>query len=312
MRPVVVYARDPGSANQMIAVCELLMREAANPHVMPLRRLFGIGDLDRPGLRVHGQGSALAMFDVAGLSPLVGAPTEAMVESAGGILTGLDDVDDPTPRMLWKQARQAGIPSAAFCDNDENLAIRLRDRDVAIAPDMVFVLSDRGYAELSACGIPRIKVELIPDLHLRRLSGRPRDADARARQRKAWGVLDYETVWLYAGVIRREFANLRAIGPEDEIKVLELLIDALARASAGPVTVIVRPHPRDPAGKYDPACRASALPARVSTAGSPSDAYLAADFIVSLSEAVRNEARVLGQKAFTPDEALKAIQGISG
>ncbi len=311
MKPILVYARDPGSANQMVAVCEILSRDGGHPHVAPLRRLFALDDAFAPSLRVYARGAAFAALDGAGFTPSAGGPPPEAVADSAGVLTGLDDVDDPTPRALWREARRNGRPSAAFCDNDVNLAERLRDGDAVVAPDLVFAISERGCREIAGCRIPGLDIRMIPDLHLARLARRPADPAARTRQRSLWGIPDDATVWLYAGVVRREFAGLRTVGPEDEVETLRDLLGAIARHGSSAAILVVRPHPRDPDGKYDVACREASVPARVSRAGSPADAFLAADFVVSLSEAVLNEARLLGRPADAPAAALARLEGRS-
>lgn len=309
MKPILVYARDPGAANQMVAVCEILARDTGQPHVAPLRRHFALDDARAPSLRIYAQGAALAALDGAGLMPSAGTPPPGAVADSAGVLTGLDDVDDPTPRALWREARRTGRPSAAFCDNDVNLAERLRDGGVVVAPDLVFAISERGRRELAGCAIEGMDIRTIPDLHLARLARRPADPAARMRQRSLWGIPADATVWLYAGVVRREFAGLRTVGPEDEVEVLRDLLGAIAKRRPSADVLIVRPHPRDPDGKYDAACRETSVPARASREGSPADAFLAADFVVSLSEAVLNEARLLGRLAELPAEAVARLEG---
>ncbi len=304
MTSVLVYARDPGAANQMVAACEILTRDPVDPRLASLRRLFAIGPDRAPALRIHARGPALETFARAGFVAAEGAPTDAAFAQAAAVLTGLDDVDDPVPRALWRAARAARKPCAAICDNDVNLAVRLGDAQGC--PDLVFAVSERGRREIEECRLPGLRVEPIADLHLARLAHAAPDPDARARQRKRWGVPAEARVWLYAGVVRRELAALRAVEAEDEVDCLRML--ALALAVAEPASILaVRPHPRDPDGKYEAACAPIGAGAVVDRSGAPAEAFAASDVIVSLSEAVRNEARMLGRPVYAPEAALALL-----
>ncbi|MBN9495448.1 MAG: hypothetical protein J0H39_01730 [Alphaproteobacteria bacterium] len=306
MTPILVYARDPGAANQMVAACEILTRDPADPRMAPLRRSFGAGPDWAPAPRIHARGPALDTFARAGFAVTEGAPADAALAQAAAVLTGLDDVDDPVPRALWRAARAARKPCAAICDNDVNLAVRLGDAQGC--PDLVFAVSERGRREIESCRLPGLRVELVPDLHLARLARAAPDPEARARQRRRWGVSAEARVWLYAGVVRRELAALRAVEAEDEVDCLRAL--ALALSVTEPASALaVRPHPRDPDGKYESACEAIGTRAVVDRSGTPAEAFAASDVVVSLSEAVRNEARLLGRPAYAPEAALALLSG---
>lgn len=306
MTSILVYARDPGAANQMVAACEILTRESADPRLASLRGLFAIDPGEAPALRIHARGPALEIFARAGFATAEIVPPDVAIAQAVAILTGLDDVDDPVPRALWRAARAAGKPCAAICDNDVNLAVRLGDAQGC--PDLVFAVSERGRREIESCGLTGLRVETIPDLHLARMARAALDPDARARQRKRWAVPAAARVWLYAGVVRRELAALRAVESEDEVECLRALAQALAVAEPASI-LAVRPHPRDPDGKYESACAAVGAVAVVDRSGTPAEAFAASDVIVSLSEAVRNEARLLGRPVYAPDAALALLSG---
>lgn len=299
MKPIVAYARDPGSANMTIAALSAIRERPRGAVGARLADLFGIRGDAPIEAEIFASGPAAKAWSSAGREAR--DPTQAVeaVRFALGLLTGLDDVDDPVPRGLWRAARIAGVPSVAFCDNDVNLAVRLRDSQGHVAPDFLFALSDAGRAEIAAAGVPAERVVIAENLHLAAMARRRFElASRRARMRAHWGVDPGREVWLYAGVVRRELSHLRRTDPEDEVEVLRRLIARLAREPENPY-LVVRPHPRDPDGKYSAAFRPSDR-ARETREGDSYDAIAGADVIVSLSAAVLDEARLLGRRIVDP------------
>ncbi|MCA3246902.1 MAG: hypothetical protein ING29_10560 [Azospirillum sp.] len=295
MKPLVVYARDPGAANMTIAAVAALDARPRGPVASRLAVHFGIGDSGPAAAAIFARGPAAAAWTVAGRTPEAPSGAPAALGAACGLLTGLDDVDDPTPRALWRAARAARVPSAAMCDNDVNLAVRLRDPQGGIAPDLMLALSEKGRAEILAAGVPDDRVIVVENVHLARFADRRRHAEARrAWMRARWGVAPAREVWLYAGVVRREMVALRPTDPDDEVETLRALVARLAREGSN-AYLVVRPHPRDPEGKYaagfDPA-----IAAIETREGDSFDALAGADVVVSLSEAIVEEARALGKR----------------
>ncbi len=302
MKRIVAYARDPGSANMTIAACAALAALQARDDLGPARALFGLVERETPAFDIYAGGPAHAAWTRAGAMPRDPADVFGALPAAAGLVTGLDDVDDPIPRPLWRRARELGVPSAAFCDNNINLGIRLKDGLGPIAPDLVFALGDAAREEIVKAGVSRDRVPVIANLHLDALAARPRDhAALRASMRERWGIDPAASVWLYAGVVRRELHGLREIGREDEVEALRALSAKLDARGDPNLWLVIRPHPRDSAGKYS-GMRASRVGMLESNAGTSIEALLGADVVVSLSEAILDEARVLGRSAYHPDE----------
>src|SRR5690606_12648842 len=104
--------------------------------------------------------------------------------------TGASDVDEPGDRLLWRAARERGIPSHAVLDHPANLALRFQDgAGGSIYPDWLYV-PDAVFAErLAAAGAPVDRIRLTGDLHHQRLRGLSDriSADEIAALRRAWG-----------------------------------------------------------------------------------------------------------------------------
>lgn len=285
-----------------IAACAALAGRQPCDDLGPARALFGLVGPETPAFDIYASGPAHMAWTKAGAMPRDPADVFRALPAAAGLVTGLDDVDDPIPRPLWRRARELGVPSAAFCDNNINLGIRLKDELGPIAPDLVFALGDVARDEIVNAGVSRDRVPVIANLHLYALATRPRDPAAlRASMRARWGIDPEASVWLYAGVVRQELRGLREIGKEDEVEALRALSAKLDARGDPDLWLVVRPHPRDPAGKYAGA-HASRIGMLESDAGTSVEALLGADVIVSLSEAILDEARVLGRSAYRPDD----------
>lgn len=305
MTKVVLFARDSGAANHVVAVTEVLAsRLPGEPLLRLMTKLAGAVPND---LVTWGQGPALAVFAAAGLSASSAELTDAksavqrLAETKAHILiTGTGDVDDVETRLLWGAARASSIPSMAMLDSPDNLEFRFnvaagQRPDFVVAPDPVSA------AKLRECGFANHDVVAIDNLHharLRRLA-----PEGRERVRNAWGVGPDVRIVLFVSENAAEVMKMGRSVDFNEFALLEQLIgDVAARRAVGrlmpeggEIAIVVRPHPRDMPGKYDGYRRQSGPRVIVSAAGSPVEALVAADLVAGMRSAMLNEAQIFGR-----------------
>ena len=154
---------------------------------------------------------------------------------------------------------------------------------------------------------PASTVRCVGPLHLDRVRRLGRFA-AYADLRNAWGSGGRRII-LFASECGSEMRLVGRAVPYDEFKALDSLLDAVKRGlplcgqvfAASDTTIVIRPHPRDRVGKYDQFTIAAANgpEIRVSDAGAPEQAVLAADLVVGMDSQLLREAEALGRPAFS-------------
>jgi len=311
---VLFFSRDPGATNQLVAVHERLCCSPPSDAkaITALRSRLSLSSDNHPQAVIVGKQYALDVWRAAGIQAEDGAettPDELIKRDIALVVTGTDDIDEPDTVSLWQAAQRSGIPVAVFLDNLVNLEARFRTQDgELITPDLIFVLDQQSSAELTAAGMPPLRVQITENLHLEHLKRIANDhQDARKNIREAWQVGGATKVILFASENTAEMAAHGRTAPYDEHAILGALIGDLAQGKTvgglqtgqDAVTVIIRPHPRDTAGKYD-ASVSTAVPAvQVSSAGTPLEAILAADLVAGMDSALLFEAQSLGQPALS-------------
>ena len=321
---VLIFSRDPGAANQMAALQELIrdVKNGRSSSVDPHLRAF---ILDLPlgengeGLRTFTKDYAAAAWRNEGLDTedweTVAAdghtPSEAIsticefLRDAGVrcVITGAGDRDDATIHQIWRAARQAGIASAVFLDDDwvEN---RFTDAGGAtVYPDRIFAISEAGRRKLEGAGIPADRVTVVGNLHLARLERRARlvGRDQIAGLRRQWGASDADTIVLFASQAWEEMRRLGGHIPQSEYDCLARLIRRIEEGRGvgacaidyASCLLVIRPHPRESDGKFASlldGCRVRHVESR---AGESIVAILAADVIAGMTSIFLAEAEVL-------------------
>ena len=314
MKSLIVFSRDPGATQQLIAILEALAAARAPGDAPGLMAIRAETSAFSGNVRVFARPPGEDLWRSAGYSPTRGsgrddgAATILLKDAdAGALLTGTSDIDEPGDRALWRAAREASIQSHVVLDQRVNLARRFVDADGRVTyPDWVYV-TDLSYADaLAAAGVPRARIRISGNAHLNRLARRyaalPPEQVAELRIR--WGVANGRHVILFASECGREMVKAGRSMPYDEVAVLEDLLTALeanshpAAAGAGTaaISIVVRPHPRDSVDKYQSYAgrRASGLEVVVSGAGEPVTAMAAADMIVGMNSSLLHEAKAVG------------------
>jgi hypothetical protein len=186
------------------------------------------------------------------------SPREA-VAAAGSVLCGTGWQTDWELSAI-REARGAGKKSAAFLDHWVNYRERFTRGAAVTLPDQVWVTDEL------ALDIARRELPEVPA----RLAGNPylldvRDQLAAQPPRPASAGLRV----LYVCEPMREHA-LRQFGDErhwgyTEEEAMTWFLDHVHALGGAVEAIVVRPHPSEPAGKYDEVLRGYHLPLRVSS-----------------------------------------------
>lgn len=321
--PVLIFSRDIGGTNQMVALREYLvcggdaatgglpafddmLRTIGMP--IPVRDLTVIAkDYALECWRNHGVSVDDWRNLVRGESHAACAAVQVLdLVAPALLLTATTDVDDRTDVVLWQEAGRRGIPTAAFVDHRINLNARFFDLEGGVSyPDRIFVIDDSVRAKLVQEGAPADRVAVTGDLHLRRLASKGFASEVvREAQdlRRHWGLRPQDAAVLFVSECLREMRALGSNGaPYDEIDSLSDLLDhlrhggTLGAAAPGPVTVVVRPHPKDTAGKFDAFRGDGDVRVIVDGSGAAEVAICAADVIVGMDSTMLDEAKVMGR-----------------
>jgi hypothetical protein len=303
MPAALFFARDPGPANHVVAAYRLRLGVAGFADgAMQFAAALGACD-DAPIVLAHG--AAVDVFARAGIASAAPGMRDARVAACaaflrardvGAVVTGTSDVDEDTDRVLWLAARSCGLASHAFLDHPANLHARFAEADGSLTlPDHLYAPDARYAVALAEASIDEARLRVTGPLYDRALqAARAQALAARPRLRRLWRAEPEDRVVLFASECGREMADQGRPAAYDELAVLADLTDELAATAQ--TVLVVRPHPRDRAGKYD-AWHAS-VPARlrgcVSADGSPAEAILAADLVAGMDSTMLREARALG------------------
>lgn len=312
---LLLYARDPGAANVVIAARAAILGETACPR--PLLLLVDrLGR--RPRCAVFAKAYARDSFGEAGIdavdwtSVVATDDRDAAIHrllvrhSPRAVLTGTSDIDDDDDIALWRMAARFGIPSYAVVDSPASIRARFTDRDGEICfPTEILAPTQAARDEIIALGARPSSVAVAGQIHLDRLRAEAffRDSTAANRLRVLWGAGLGDNVILFASECGREMAAQGRPSPYDEVETLGRLLDAVERGETighietetRPTLVVVRPHPRDLAEKFDEVLAGRKARVIVSPAGTPSEAIMAADLVAGMNSMLLHEAKALGR-----------------
>jgi hypothetical protein len=312
---LLLYARDPGAANVVTAARAALLGEAPCP--LPLQVLaYRLGR--HPRCAVFAKAYARDSFAAAGVNAVDWSSTVSAADrdtaihrlltrhSPRAVLTGTSDIDDDDDIALWRMAARFGIPSYAVVDGPASIAARFTDRaGQTCFPTEILAPTRSARAEIIALGARPDTVTVAGQIHLARLRAETffRDTTAANRLRVHWGAGLGDSVILFASECGREMAAQGRPAPYDEVETLGRLLDAVERGEAiggidtetRPTLVVVRPHPRDIAAKFDAVTTNRKARVVVSAAGTPGEAIMAADLAVGMNSMLLHEAKALGR-----------------
>jgi hypothetical protein len=262
--PLAVVCHDAGAANLIFAWLRALAAE--RPQDAAQWRLV----LDGPALRL------LQARPVAGAR--VGSNLEGALQDVQAVLTGTGWASDLEHRAR-AQARVQGIRSLAVLDHWVNYSMRFERNGETVLPDQLWVTDPYAAAEAQRC-FPRTPVLQQPNLYLMESVRAIRPLEAA----------DDGILYLLEPV-RAPWAGAHG----GEFEALDFFAENVWRLTgASPFTLRLRPHPSDPAGKYDAwIARHAGLHAQL-------------DDAASLPEAIARARWVVGAETFAMVVALAA------
>jgi len=299
MTKILMISRDPGATNQLVALHHIL----TGPDSESRQALFGhLGLAHCPDIMTVAKDYAADIWQQNGIraEQWPGIASEQEIadylggQNPGQIITGTCHVDDRTEQAIWRSARRLGIATTAFLDAIDNIDLRFRDRDGAVVlPDRVSLIDGSALEIMQSQGLSKRSIFISGDLYLDYSRVR-----ARGHARRTSGPI------LFASDYIREMQALGIVFDITEFDCLDCLIDLVKSGRIAdyapdirpPCQVIIRPHPKDTAGKYDsyPAMSDKNITLRISNNGSATEAILSSHLVAGLGSALLAEARALG------------------
>lgn len=321
---VLMFSRDPGPTNQLVALHQALTSGVASPAADALREWMGTvrgGDIH---IHVHAKRYANEVWARTGIVAAAWdvdvddnvARLDALLEQVRPdfVITGVEDVDEHDHHLLWELAQARSIPVAAVFDCHRSAELRLVQKGedghaMVLKPNLLLVPDESVKATLQGQGIEAHRIRVVGNPHLESLSGAGVDDSKRAELRHAWGASNEDFVILFVSENQTEMGRAGRKPPYDELAILGGFVDGLRRGKAPGIDgkilrgrtlhLVIRPHPRDDVGKYEAFCGTKDLSVVVSDTGAPDVAVCAADLIVGMDSMLLREAQVLGCKVIS-------------
>lgn len=303
-RVLLLFSRDPGSTNRMIAVDWLAQTPTARVHCqLAAHLLFGQTD---EVIKTHIFAEQFGVknwqknnINPAALPTSTGAIEKLLIDQGvTHVITGLDDIDARTSRLLWQVARSQNIPVYLICDNDENLVMRLFSlEEKPFWPDLILTRHDDGDKELLEAGCPPDIIQQVPDLY--HLYFQDMAKKSHQDLRDLWQCSQDDQVILFISENAQEMAAHGRPAPFNEYDELDKLLSWLQNGQLPDGTklqnpiLIIRPHPREAEGKFDAYLNQGNIRLFISQDGAPKDAIQSCDYVVGMKSAFLNEAALL-------------------
>ncbi|MDE0779539.1 MAG: hypothetical protein OSB67_02190 [Alphaproteobacteria bacterium] len=328
---LLLFARDPGNANQIVALGELIrthmtgrefntLSESVAQLVSdlaigrtPAQTIFAGSDSGGQVLEAAGIQNNSDLAEAVSANPLL-MLREHRVDT---VVTGLSDRDDRTPQALWRAATACGARSVALTDDttiglkhaQQDLNERFRDYNgEEIFPNLLCVVDENSRHIISAAGMPDDSIRVIGNLHLRRFChlARAIDRDKIDGLRQEWGATKENRVVLYASEPITQMRKHGKARDHDELSLLAELIEQVRANKLGDTVpcdkntvVVIRPHPRDEPTKFAPYLSDYMPRTIVSQNGSSAEAILAADAVVGITSMLLVEAAALNRPSIS-------------
>lgn len=290
-RNIVAVCGDPGGANALAPVLELLARR---------------GDLS---LRAFAYNQAVDVLRNRGIACEV-IPADAgegfcrdALQSASALIAATSSNGRDYERAFIDVARAGGVASLAILDFWSNYRQRFVDASGALVlPDMIAVMDETARAEMIACGFPAgtLVVTGQPAFDALPAKRATFDVTRRASTRQRAQTQESELQLLFVSQPFRALygADSSAAGHPgyDESGVLAQLITAVgswSERNARAVVLVIRPHPRETLSA-PPRPSGSHVRTVICAAGDQYEAAMAADLVVGMSSVLLLEARHLG------------------
>lgn len=321
---LLFISRDPGGTNQLVALRDTLLGPASQIRSTLFDRLKLSA---APDIIVIAKDYARVIWQ-QNQTPCQHWPeiqTEAEIADyvtsfcPDQIITSTCHVDDRTEQAVWRVARKAGIKTTAFVDAGLNISLRFTDeRGAAELPDQVSLIDGDGAGALTALGLPATDIFVAGDLY-QDFTRRMAQGVEKDNFRREWGTGDRDYLILFPSDYVQEMQALGLVFEVTEFDCLNCLLDLLnsgdiskyLKGARPPYRVVIRPHPKDAAGKYDsyPAKSKEDLSIVVNNRGSGTDAVMSSGLVAGLGSSLMNEARILGVGVLELEPIVKSRKG---
>lgn len=212
--PLAVVCHDAGAANLVLA---WLAADETRPRALmcgPAKHLWAERFGDAPTLDEIAQA----------------------LDGAAALLSGTGWASD-LEHEARREARARGLRSVAVIDHWVNYPQRFQRHGETVWPDEFWVTDEDALAEARRC-FPEATIRLQPNLWLREQLARIAPPPAATRAPEVLYLLE---------PARDDWGR----GTPGEFQALDYFIEECGTLGLGDATLVLRPHPSDPPGKYD-------------------------------------------------------------
>ena len=255
-------------------------------------------------VRLLAYGPAFTLWQNQGWQPEPAPHDPAAINqacrAAGLLLSATSCNELNLERRYWQAAHAAARPTLAVLDFWSNYGQRFEIDKKPFWPERIAVMDDVAASGMRAAGCPAARLSIVGHPGFDALQAEQLDAEQRARLRQQLGIAPATRLLVF---VSQPLSELHALlgpspVPPDEHVILQQVITALDDpAVEPPPSLLIRPHPRETAGKYERWCRPgspSSSTIAVDT-GSPSRQLVqAADLVLGIHSMLLLEACCLG------------------
>ncbi len=307
---IVFFARDPGGANAVAGAYEAWETLCLEHYALSETCGHCVATMAKSILAKDYASATFATLGLAAEDWAVASQNYKSIEEllstkrCGALTSATNDIDDDTYLDIWRAAQQQGIPVIAVLDDPQSLQFRFGIfKGQPVWPDLCLVADEALIGALRAVGLPStVPVLVSGDLHLaaiRRRADTLSDSTIAALRRQ-WDADGDALVILFASSAYSEMGAAGRTNVGDEHQSLTNILERIDRGwrpgPNGTPLVVIRPHPRDEAHKYERYLKRGSVAVIVSNAGTSFEAILAADVVTGTSPAVLREAHLLGAR----------------
>lgn len=308
VKNILFVSRDPGGTNPLVALHDIF---SGNKNLEIFRKFKSLErDLN---LSILAKDYAVAVWESFGITPekwqdkIVDNNIISYLSSLkpDWIITSTSHVDDRTEQNIWQTAKALGIATTAVLDSGHNVALRFQDdAGNLVAPSELFVPNEAAKNDLLSIGIEENNILITGDLFGDFIKD-IKPGEIVQALRNEWRGEGQETLILFASDYISEAIEAGYSYGVTEFQYLDCLIEMLENGAIGhfqtdlepPYRIIIRPHPKDTPGKYDPyeKYKSEKIIIKQSDRGNSLEAVQAVDIVAGMSSSLLHEAEVLGR-----------------
>lgn len=298
---VFAVAGDPGGASALAGAIELLRQEARVEVVAFAYRQAAVIWKSR-GLTFDALSGDISRQQSKDLLEVSGAALLLLGTSVNGL-----DLE----KLFLMAAGELGIRSLAVLDYWSNYRPRFAQKEgELLLPDKIAVMDARAYREMAADGFPEERLVVTGQPAFDRLKSLRKTFSGASEVRQRVGAASDAKVVVFAsqpiGEVYGHDKTVPAWLGYVEGDVLDLLIaslDRIAERRAIPITLVVRPHPREDASKFA-SVRAKRIRLVIDRDIDVYELVMASDLLVGMNSILLLEASYLGVIALSLQPGL--------